>query len=291
MKLPAFDYAVPETLAEALALLSSHAGDARPIAGGQSLIPVLAFRLAQPSLLVDLRKLPGLADIEVSAHGVTLGAKVRWCDIESDLRLHRAHPLLAAAVAHIAHYQVRNRGTVGGSLAHADAAAELPGIAVTCEATIVAARSSGTRTIAADDFFLGAMTTALARDELIVALRLPPWPARRRWAFQEFAKQRGAFALAGVAVYYDEEDGRAANTHIGVIGAGARPQRIGPAEAAVNGRAVDEQAILSASRAAAAAVDPADDLDASAAYRRSLVGALVERALKLAASRADPVSE
>lgn len=285
MKLPAFDYATPDTLAEAVALLAGR-GDAKLIAGGQSLIPVLAFRLAQPSLLVDLRKVPDLDRIAISAGGVILGAKVRWRDIEADSRLAEAHPLLVAAVSHVAHYQVRNRGTVGGSLAHADVAAELPGIAMTCDAEIVAVGPSGSRVIKAAEFFLGPLTTALAPDELIVELRLPPWPARRRWAFEEFARQRGAFAIAGVALFYDDEGGRARNAHIGVIGASSRLHRLVVAEAAVNGRAADESVIVAAGRAAAAEIDAPDDLEASAAYRRALVGTLVERALANAARRA-----
>ena len=284
MKLPAFDYAAPNTLAEAVSLLAAHAGDARPLAGGQSLIPILAFRLAGPSLLVDLRNLPGLDGISISEHGVSLGAKVRWCDIEADARLRTAHPLLAAAVAQIGHYQIRNRGTVGGSLAHADLAAELPGIAVTCDAEIIAVSTSGSRTLQGRDFFLGPLMTALAPDELIVELRLPPWPAQRRWGFEEFARQRGGFAMAGVALFYDEQDGLAQNTHIGVIGASSRLQRITAAETAVNGRVVDEQTIAAAAQAAAAAVDPVDDVDASAAYRRALVATLVERALRASAA-------
>ncbi len=285
MKLPAFDYVAPGSLHEAVALLAAHAGKALAIAGGQSLIPMLAFRLAAPSLLVDLRRIPDLATISVSDEGVCLGAKVRWCDIENDARLRTAHPLLAAAVSHIAHYPIRNRGTVGGSIAHADPAAELPGIAVTCDAQITVVGRGGARTIRAGEFFLGPMTTALAADELVVELRLPAWPAARRWAFEEFARQRGAFALAGIALYYDVRDGLAENTHIGVIGASNRPQRIPDAEAELNGRVINEPAILAAARAASAAVDPADDMDASAAYRRSLVGTLVERALQRAARR------
>lgn len=280
MKLPAFDYAAPDTLAEAVSLLAEHAGNARPLAGGQSFIPMLAFRLAGPSLLVDLRNLPGLDGISISEQGVSLGAKVRWCDIEADTRLRTAHPLLAAAVAHIGHYQIRNRGTVGGSLAHADPAAELPGIVVTCDAEIVAVSASGSRTLQGKDFFLGPLMTALAPDELIVELQLPPWPPQRCWGFQEFARQRGGFAMAGVALFYDVKDGLAQNTHIGVIGASSRLQRITAAEAAVNGRVVDETTIEAAAQAAAAAVDPVDDVDASAAYRRALVATLVERALK-----------
>lgn len=284
MKLPAFDYAVPDTLAEAVALLAAHAGEARPLAGGQSLIPMLAFRLAGPALLVDLRKLPGLGDISVSERGVSLGARVRWCDIEADARLATTHPLLAAAVACIAHYQVRNRGTVGGSLAHADLAAELPGIAVTCDAEIIAVGTAGSRTVPAADFFLGPLMTALAPDELIVEMRLPPWPHQRRWGFEEFARQRGGFAMAGVALFYDQHAGLVQNAHIGIIGASSRLQRIGSAEAALNGRTLDENAIVAAAQAAAAAVDPVDDMDASAEYRRALVGTLVERALRASAA-------
>src|SRR3974377_1655278 len=174
MKLPAFDYACPATVAEAVALLASN-GDAKVIAGGQSLVPMLAFRVAAPTLLVDLRKLPGLDRIDVSAAGVRLGGAVRRRDILADARLNNAHPLLVAAVRHVAHYQIRNRGTVGGSLAHADPAAELPGVAVACEAEIAVTGKAGARVIAAKDFFLGALTTALAPDEIITALRLPAW--------------------------------------------------------------------------------------------------------------------
>ena len=195
MKLPPFDYACPTTLPEAVQLLASHDGDAKAIAGGQSLVPMLAFRLAQPSLLVDLRKLADLRGIRISDAGVTLGAMVRWRDIEDDERLETAHPLLKAAISHVAHYQIRNRGTVGGSVAHADPAAEMPGIAVTCDAEIGVVGKSGARAIRAADFFQGALTTALATDEIIVEIRLPAWPAGRRWGFQEFARRRGDFAM------------------------------------------------------------------------------------------------
>jgi carbon-monoxide dehydrogenase medium subunit len=193
--------------------------------------------------------------------------------------------LLADAVTYIAHYPIRSRGTVGGSLAHADTAAELPGIAVTCDAEITAVGSNGARTIAAKDFFVGPMMNSLAHDELVTELRLPAWPHTRRWAFEEFARQHGAFALAGIALYYDLQNGTAANVHIGVIGASARLHRIAEAEAVLNGRVIDEAAILAAARAAAAAIDPADDIDTPAAYRRALVETLTERALRRAAAR------
>jgi len=286
MKLPAFEYARPRTIAEAVALLSQHNGDAKPLAGGQSLLPVMAFRLASPSVLVDLGELSDLAQIEIGVRGVRLGARVRWRDIEDHASLARAHPLLVAAIDHVAHYQIRNRGTVGGSLAHADPAAELPGIAVTCDGMIHVTGAKALRQIAAADFFLGPLTTALASDELIVALELPPWPMNRCWGFEELARRRGDFALAGVAVYFDRDSsGRACNTHIGVIGAGPHPQRIPAAEAAFNGHRVDEQAIVRAAQAAAAGVEPFDDIHASAQYRRALVQALTERALTTAQAR------
>ena len=147
MKLPPFEYACPTTINEAVALLANHSGEAKPLAGGQSLMPMMAFRIAQPSLLVDLRKLPGLKEIKIGPDGVRLGALVRWRDILDDKRLATAHPLLKEAISHVAHYQIRNRGTVGGSLAHADPASEMPGIAQTCEAEISVMGKAGARTI------------------------------------------------------------------------------------------------------------------------------------------------
>ena len=283
MKLPPFEYACPTELSEAVALLATHNGDAKPIAGGQSLVPMLAFRLASPTLLVDLRKLPDLRKIEISATGLTLGAMVRWRDILDDARLRTAHPLLVAAVTQVAHYQIRNRGTIGGSIAHADPAAEIPGIAVTCEAEIAVVGSAGRRAIKAQDFFLGPLTTALAADEIIVEIRFPAWPQSRRFGFREFARRRGDFAMAAAALWYDEDAGKARNAHVGVIGVGDRPQRLPPVEAVLNGRVVDEAAIAAAEAAAAAAVDPQTDIHASADYRRALTGTMVERALRDAA--------
>jgi carbon-monoxide dehydrogenase medium subunit len=285
MKLPPFDYACPTTLPEAIELLASHDGDAKAIAGGQSLVPMLAFRLAQPTLLVDLRKLADLRGIRISDQGVTLGAMVRWRDIEDDDRLKTAHPLLKAAIAHVAHYQIRNRGTVGGSIAHADPAAEMPGIAMTCDAEIAVVGKSGAHVIQAADFFQGALTTALAPDEIIVEIRLPAWPAGRRWGFQEFARRRGDFAMAAAAVFYDQDArGKARNAHVGVIGVGDRPLRLTAVEDVLNGESIDEATIAKADAATSAAVDPQDDIHASAAYRRSLVGTMVERALKSASA-------
>jgi carbon-monoxide dehydrogenase medium subunit len=285
MKLPSFDYACPATIAEAIALLAAHGGEAKPIAGGQSLVPMLAFRLTAPTLLVDLRKLSELRRIKITDAGVTLGAMVRWCDILNEPPLRQAHPLLVAAVEHIAHYQVRNRGTVGGSLAHADPAAELPGIAVTCDAGIVALGSAGPRVIAAADFFRGALMTALRPDEIVTEIRFPAWPRQRRYGFREFARRRGDFALAAAAVTFDEIEKKFRNVRVGAVGIGDRPMRVAAAERALEGGEMTEATIAGCAAAASAAVDPADDIHASAAYRKTLIGVMVERALHDAIGR------
>jgi carbon-monoxide dehydrogenase medium subunit len=284
MKLPPFEYACPTSISEAVALLAAHDGEAKPLAGGQSLVPMLAFRVAAPSLLVDLRKLEELRQIRITQDGVALGAMVRWRDILEDARLATAHPLLVAAVEHVAHYQIRNRGTVGGSMAHADPAAEMPGIAVTCDAQIGVIGKAGSRVIAAGDFFQGPLMTALKADEIITEIRLPAWPAKRRFGFQEFARRRGDFALAAAAVFYDDDNGAARNAHIGVIGVGDRPTRLPSVEAVLNGQKINEAVIAKAEAATSAAVDPRDDIHASGAYRKALVGVMVERALKAASA-------
>jgi carbon-monoxide dehydrogenase medium subunit len=286
MKLPSFEYACPASVADAVKLLASHEGDAKVLAGGQSLVPMLAFRVASPTLLVDLRKLKDLRKVKISKEGVSLGAMTRWRDIEDNERLHKAQPLLCAAIEHVAHYQVRNRGTVGGSVAHADPAAEMPGIALTCDAEIHVIGNSGSRAIPAGEFFLGPLTTALEPDEIIVEIRLPAWPAKRRWGFQEFSRRRGDFAMAAAALFYDQDkSGKASNAHVGVIGVGDTPLRLPQVEALLNGRVIDEATIAEADKLASESVNPSDDIHASAAYRKSLVGTMVERALKDAAAR------
>ena len=194
---------------------------------------------------------------------------VRWRDIEDDARLASAHPLLKAAVEHVAHYQIRNRGTVGGSIAHADPAAEMPGIAVTCDAEIAVTGSKGARTIRADDFFVGALTTALEPDEIITEIRLPTWPAKRRWGFREFSRRRGDFAMAAAALFYDQDASRQG---------GQRPcrrHRPGRSSApsargrgGLNGRVVDEALMERAAEVTSATVEAQEDIHASADYRR-----------------------
>jgi carbon-monoxide dehydrogenase medium subunit len=283
MKLPAFDYASPATIEEAVALLASRSGNAKIISGGQSLVPMLAFRLAAPELLVDLKRLQGLNRIVIAEDGVRLGAKVRWCEIEHNERLKAAHPLLVEATRHVAHYQIRNRGTVGGSLAHADPAAELAGIAITCEAELIIVGPKGKRIDKASNFFRGSLTTSLAADEILTEIKLPPWPAGRRWAFLEFALRRGDFAIAGVALHYDLVGDKIADIHIGAIGVGDRPLRLPAAEAVLNGRRLDDVTIEDAAKAARESVDPPSDIHAPAEYRRALLTTLLARALRQSA--------
>jgi carbon-monoxide dehydrogenase medium subunit len=287
MKFAEFEYRTPRTPAEVVRMLAERPGEAKIIAGGQSLLPTMAYRLAQPAVLVDLKDVAGLDTITPDGDVLRIGARTRWRDIESSTVLETAHPLLREAVRHVAHYQIRNRGTVGGSLAHGDPASELPCIAVTCEAELHVLGAKGARHIAAGGFFTGPLSTTLGDDEMILELVLPAWRAGRRWAFQEFARRAGDFALAGVALYYDADaQGRATNVHIGVVGACQRPHRLAAAEAALAGRVPDAASIAAAASAAAAEVDPPGDTQAPAAYRRALVGTLLQRALQEAAARA-----
>lgn len=285
MKLPAFDYACPETLEAAAELLAASGGDAKIIAGGQSLLPFMAFRLAAPTLLVDLRRIPGLREIVVDEQGVRLGALVRWRDILDSQDLAGAFPLLPAAVRHVAHYQIRSRGTLGGSLAHADPASEFPCLAVTCGAEIDVAGSASSRRIAAPDLISGPMETCLADDEIITSVRFPSWPRTRRWGFEEFALRHGDLAIAAATVFYDPDGARIANARVGVMGATSRPQRLGAAEEVLNGREATEETFAAAAEAAAAAIEPMRDMHASAEYRRSLVATLLKRALRAAHNR------
>jgi carbon-monoxide dehydrogenase medium subunit len=280
MKAHRFDYVRPTRLEHAIEVLAEHGDQAKVIAGGQSLVPILAFRLAAPRFLVDIGRLPDLNRITIDNGGIRIGALVRWRDIECSADLKLAHPLLVEAIRHVAHYQIRNRGTVGGSLAHADPAAELPGLALTCGAEIRVVGRHGQRIISADEFFIGPLSTSLRQDELIVELRLPPWRAGRRWAFEEFSRRRGDFALAGVALFYDlQQNGHAGNVQIGAIGVADTPIRLTAAESVVRGKPITDAIAREAGAAASESVHPADDIHAPGEYRRALIGVLTERAL------------
>jgi len=280
MKLPKFEYQAPTTLSEAIALLEAADGEAKLLSGGQSLMPMLAFRMATPTMLVDLRKVRGLDAIVVD-DTVRLGARVRWCDIEKDERLRTGHPLLQEAIRHVAHYQIRNRGTVGGSLAHADPAAEFPAVAVSCEAEISTVSATGSRVIAASDFFVAPLFTVLEPDEIITEVSFPKWSPGRRFGFQEFSRRRGDFAIAGAIVHYDmDASGRMADVHVGAFGLGNTPIRLEEAEALLNGQAPSVDHFEQIVAAAMKDVEIQDDIHADAEYRRSLLQTMLMRALQ-----------
>jgi carbon-monoxide dehydrogenase medium subunit len=286
MKLPDIAYARPASLHDAVALLADP--DAKLLAGGQSLLPMMAFRLAVPKLLVDLARIPALDEIRFDEDGVTLGARVRWRDIERDLRLAAEQPLLCEGIRHVAHYQVRNRGTIGGSMAHADPAAELPAIALACDAQILVFGADGGRVLAAQDFLLGPLTTALAPTDIITGVRLQTWPQSRCYAFEEFSRRRGDFALAGVCLFYDPDgDGHIAYPRVVAFGATEMPVRVLELERFLMGKPASAATCEAAAEIASASIEAYVDVHASAAYRQSLFGTLVERALKRAMSRAE----
>ena len=287
MKPPPFDYAAPATVEEAVAVLAEHDGDAKILAGGQSLMPMLNFRLLEPSILVDITRIPELKGIRDDGEGMTAGAATRHVDLRNSELVRTRLPVLGAALSHVAHLAVRNRGTLGGSLSHADPAAELPMMAVLLDAEIRIAGARGERTIAAEAFFLGALATDLADDEIVVSVRFP-YPARGiGWGFEETARRCGDFALAAAATLIGVSGGRVVTqARIAVMGVDETPLRIAGAERRLVGRRLDSGAIADAVRAVRDTVAPNSDLQASAEYRRHLVGVLVARALAQAGERA-----
>lgn len=285
MKLPAITYLSPTSVDEAIALLEHHDGDAKILSGGQSLMPMLAFRLASCSILIDIKNITGLNEILVSDQGVSLGARVRWRDIEHSTALSDAHPLLVEAVKHVAHYAIRNRGTVGGSLAHGDPASELPAVAVACGAKVNIRGPSGSRSLDAEDFFLAPLMTALEHNEMIISLDLPLWPGNRRYAVKEFARRKGDFALAGAIVQFEMKDGCIAMPRIGAFGVCDQPLRLSETEDILSGSHPDAATFARAAAAGVADLDIRSDIHADAEYRRSLLETLIARALNEAHAR------
>ena len=288
MKPAPFAYHRPATVDEALTVLARHGGDAKPLAGGQSLIPAMNFRLARPAVLVDLNRIAALAGIRGSADGLRIGTMTRQRAVERDTTVARDAPLLAEALPHIAHPQIRTRGTVGGSLAHADPAAELPAVMVALDATFDLRGPRGKRSIAAAEFYTGLFTTALAPDELLVEIAIPRPAPRSGSAFVEVARRHGDYALAGVAAVVALDDaGRCREARIALLSVGDGPVLARKAAQAITGAAPTAEAIKAAADAAASKdIDPPGDIHASAAYRRQLVGVLVRRALQRACERA-----
>jgi len=288
MKPPVFEYFRPDSLDAALALLAATPG-AKPLAGGQSLIPAMNFRLAAPAALVDLHGLPELAGIAARADGgLTIGAMTRHAAIERSAAVRERAPLLAETMPFIAHAQIRSRGTIGGSLAHADPAAELPAVMVALDATMVLRSAAGERRIRAEQFFTGLFATALGKAELLTAIEIPPMPPRGGPAFEEMARRHGDFALVGVAAMVQvDAAGRCAAARAVLLSVGEGPVHAHLAGATLIGRAPDGTMIAAAAEIAASRdIDPPSDIHASAAYRRQLARVLTIRALTRAFARA-----
>jgi aerobic carbon-monoxide dehydrogenase medium subunit len=281
MKPAPFVRHVPRTLDEALAILAKVAPqDGRVLAGGQSLVPIMAFRLAKPAHLVDINEIEGLDRIANDGKQLTIGARARHAAFHDPVMPGPLGALLSHVVRYIAHYPIRVRGTFCGSLAHADPASEWCLVAATLDATIVAKSTRGERLIAAGDFFAGIMATALAEDELLAEVRLPLLPRDAKFGFNEFNRRAGDFAMAAALVTYRIENGKTTAPHVGVGGAEARPRRIAAAEAALTGKTPNDAAFRAAAEAAANAIDPLKDHQTNAEYRRDLVRAVVRRALE-----------
>jgi carbon-monoxide dehydrogenase medium subunit len=278
-----FAYHAPKTVDDALANLAEFGPqDGRVLAGGQSLIPMMAFRMARPACLIDINKVAGLDRLAVADGVLSIGACVRHAAFHRPVTTDATGALLSRVVRDIAHYPIRLRGTFCGSLAHADPASEWCLAAVTLGVEIVVASRRGRRVIAANDFFAGMMTTALAEDELLLEARLPLLPPGTRFGFWEFSRRAGDYALAMALVTFRLQDGAIAEPRIGIGGAEARPRRIALAESVLAGRQPNAESFRAAAEAAAAAVEPMEDIHADAEFRLDLVRAVTRRALEQA---------
>jgi carbon-monoxide dehydrogenase medium subunit len=275
-----FAYHAPTSVEEAVAMLAALAAeDGRILAGGQSLVPTMAFRLAKPAHLIDINGIAALEKLAVENGSLAIGACVRHAAFHRPAVAGPLGTLLAHVVRHIAHYPIRLRGTFCGSLAHADPASEWCLVAATLGAEMIAMSARGTRAIPAADFFAGIMTTELAEDELLVAARVPLLSANARFGFCEFSRRAGDYAIAMTLATVRIENGVIADPRVGVGGAEAVPRRIPEAEAALAGRPPEAAVLSAAADAAADAIDPLEDIQADAAYRRDLVRAMTRRAL------------
>ncbi len=286
MKPAAFLYAVPETVEEALALLAECGPEAKLLAGGQSLMPLLNMRLARPSVIIDLNRITALEYISAANGEVRIGAMTRQRAAERSPVVAARLPLMAEALRWVGHPQIRNRGTIGGSLAHADPSAELPAVAAALDATFVVTGRSGARLLPAGEFFIGYLTTAIRPDEVLTEVRFPAMAPDAGCAFVEVARRHGDFALAGAAaIVHPAGSGRYRDVRLAFIGVGPAPMRIKEAEAALEGQKFEERLLADIARLVADRLDPESDIQASAAYRKHVAGVLARRALTTAVSR------
>lgn len=281
-----FDYATPATLDEAVGLLTQHRDEAKILAGGHSLIPAMKLRLAQPAMLIDIGRIKDLAYINEDSGQIRIGAMTTHYQIEASARLLEICPLLPECAASIGDVQVRNRGTIGGSLAHSDPAADWPAAILALGAEIVAVSAQGERTIRAEDFFVDMLTTALEPNEILREIRIPQPQANTGQAYMKVAHPASGFAVVGVAVSLTRgDDGRCQSVSVGITGVAAKAYRAVGVESALRGSMLDEQAIEASAAHAADNVDANSDIYASAEYRRHLAEVYTRRAIQKAAAK------
>ncbi|MEK7386734.1 MAG: xanthine dehydrogenase family protein subunit M [candidate division NC10 bacterium] len=277
-----FDYHAPTTVEQALELLGRYGGDAKVLAGGQSLMPLLNFRLSRPAALVDLNRIPSLAYVREQDGQVRFGAMTRQRTIEFSPVVRERVPLLGEATRWVGHLPIRTRGTIGGSIAHADPSAEYPAVLTALEGEVVARGPKGERVIKAKDLFQTYLTTSLTPDEILVEVRLPAMPAGAGYALEEFARRHGDFAIIGIAAMVVKDGARCKLARLATAGAGPVPVRLRAAEEILERDGLGDAAIEAAARRASELVSPDADIHASADYRRHLTGVLTKRALKRA---------
>jgi CO/xanthine dehydrogenase FAD-binding subunit len=287
MKPPRFDYLAPRSLDEALAILAEHRDEAKVLAGGQSLVPLLNFRLVRPAYLVDLNEIPGLDGIRLTNGHLAIGAMTRQRAVETSALVRERCPLMAEAIPQIGHVQIRNRGTIGGSLAHADPAAALPAVIAALDGDLVLQSARGRRVLKPAQFFSAYLTTAAEPDELLVEARVPVTPPRTGSAFLELSRRHGDFALVGVAAMITVDDGGVCTAaSIALTGVGPTPVVPREAAGALVGNRPAPKLFEDVGRRVSGAVAPDSDLHASSDYRKHLAGVLTRRALGQAAARA-----
>ena len=283
----AFAYHAPTSVAEAVDLLTEHGEDAKLLAGGHSLIPLMKLRLAEPGVLIDLGKVADMAYIREDGGGLAIGAMTTYAALESSDAVRRRAPVLADAARQVADAQVRNMGTIGGSLAHADPAGDLPAVAIALNAELITSSQGGHRSIGADDFFVDLLTTALEPAEILNEIRIPALAPRSGSAYAKFGNKASHYAIVGVAAVVTlAADGSCAAASIGVTGAGPNAVRAGDAEAALAGSAPDDDAISAAASAAGNGIEFNEDVHASAEYRAHLTAVYAERAIRAAIANA-----
>jgi CO/xanthine dehydrogenase FAD-binding subunit len=287
MKPAPFEYHRPQNLAEALDLLERNGEDGKILAGGQSLVPMMALRLARPKVLIDINDLSELDYVRDHDGGLAIGSLTRQRSLERSSAIAERCPLLCECMPLVGHSQTRNRGTLGGSLVHNDPAAELPAIALALDARMVVASSSGERIVSASEFFLAAYSTAVKDNEMLMEIRIPPWPLGAGWAALEMSPHHGSFAIAGVAVRLEIDSGGAAtDARIALFGVDSVPRRAQLAEKQLRGSLINDSSLGEAAGQVSQEIEPYDDVQASASYRRHVAGVLVKRALRQALHRA-----